>query len=233
MLPAGFDEAVRTGTQPPLQLFVGGESLASTRVVLSAIILDLIRHLAGAPAPIAVEVTTIGVEEATPVLTRLVPMLVLFVVLVAGGFVPALSLVEEKEKRTLAALLVTPARMVDVLIGKGILGFLLAMATGTVTLILNGVLGAHPIALILVLALATLMAVEVGLLLGAWARDSTTLFAVWKSGGILLVAPIVSFLWPDFPRWIAQLFPTYYFLAPLYDITARDAGSPTCGRRWQ
>ncbi len=224
VLPAGFDGALQGGQMPNVQFFFGGQSLASNRVVLGVTMVDLIRQVAGSPAPIEVETITVGEGESVPIVSRLLPLIVLMAVLIAGALTPATSLVEEKEKRTLTALLVTPTRLGDVLLGKGALGFILAMATGVVTLALNGALGANPAALLLVLVLATLMAAEVGLMLGSWAKDTKTLYTVWKSGAIVLVAPVVFFIWPNLPQWIAKVFPTYYFLSPLFDIAIRGSG---------
>ena len=224
VLPAGFDGALQAGQMPNVQFFFGGQSLASNRVVLGVTMVDLIREVAGSPAPIDVETITVGEGESVPIVSRLLPLIVLMAVLIAGALTPATSLVEEKEKRTLTALLVTPARLGDVLLGKGALGFILAMATGTVTLALNGALGANPAALLLVLVLATLMAAEVGLMLGSFAKDTKALYTIWKSGAIVLLAPVIFFIWPNLPQWIAKIFPTYYFLSPLFDIAIRGAG---------
>ena len=224
VLPAGFDGALQAGQMPNVQFFFGGQSLASNRVVLGVTMVDLIRQVAGSPAPIEVETITVGEGESVPIVSRLLPLIVLMAVLIAGALTPATSLVEEKEKRTLTALLVTPTRLSDVLIGKGALGFILAMATGVVTLALNGALGANPAALLLVLVLATLMAAEVGLMLGSFAKDTKALYTIWKSGAIVLVAPVVFFIWPNLPQWIAKVFPTYYFLSPLFEIAIRGAG---------
>ena len=224
VLPAGFDGALQAGQMPNVQFFFGGQSLASNRVVLGVTMVDLIREIAGSPAPIEVETITVGEGESVPIVSRLLPLIVLMAVLIAGALTPATSLVEEKEKRTLTALLVTPTRLSDVLLGKGALGFILAMATGVVTLALNGALGANPAALLLVLVLATLMAAEVGLMLGSFAKDTKALYTIWKSGAIVLVAPVVFFIWPNLPQWIAKIFPTYYFLSPLFEIAIRGAG---------
>ena len=224
VLPAGFDGALQAGQTPSVQFFFGGQSLASNRVVLGVTMVDLIREVAGSPAPIDVETVTVGEGDAVPIVSRLLPLIVLMAVLIAGALTPATSLVEEREKRTLSALLVTPVGLGDVLLGKGALGFFLAVATGIVTLVLNGALGANPAALILVLALAALMSAEVGLILGAIAKDTKALYTIWKSGAIVLVAPVIFFIWPNLPQWIAKVFPTYYFLSPLFDIAIRGAG---------
>jgi hypothetical protein len=67
------------------------------------------------------------------------------------------------------------------------------------------------------------MMAQVGLLLGAWAPDTNTLFAAWKGGAILLIYPVVFFAWPDLPTWPARFGPTYYFLRPVHAISVEQA----------
>jgi ABC-2 type transport system permease protein len=224
VLPDDFDQALRAGRDPGLKAYVSGESLASNRVILDLATIGLIRGIVGAPSPIDVNVQTVGGGEFVPVADRLIPLLVLFPVLIAGLFVPAASIVEEKEKGTLLALLVTPARRNDVLVAKGLIGFVLALAAAIVTLLLNRAFGAEPLTLVVILCVAALMAVELGLTVGALARDTNALFAVMKTGNILLLAPVVFFIWPNLPQWLPRLFPTYYFLNPLYRIAIEGAG---------
>ena len=223
VLQRGFDVALRAGDRPQFQFFVGGESLEANRIILGVTAVDLIRGVAGAPAPVEVVVTNVGESDAIPIVNRLLPLLILYAVWIGGGMVPAASLVEEKERRTLQALLVTPVQMADVLVGKGVLGVVLALAAGVITLAINNAFGAQPAALLLTLALAALMSASIGLLFGSWARDTNMLFTAAKASGVLLFAPVVFFIWPNLPQWIAKVFPTYYFLAPLFEIAVRGA----------
>lgn len=221
-LPTGFDQAIRNGEQPPLELYVGGESLASNRIILGVTTLELIRQVEGSEPPVDVVVTQLG-EEGVDLDLRLLPMILMMAVAVAAGFVPAASLVQEKEDRTLSALLVSPASMGDVLGAKGAFGVLLALVTGFATLLLNdailGRAGTH----LVILLVAALMMVELGLLLGMWAKDTNTMFASWKGGGILLFLPTVFYIWPDLPQWIGMLSPTYYFIDPAYRVISEGA----------
>jgi len=223
VLPRGFDAALRSGDRPPLQLYLSGESLAKTRATLALLTAGLVRDVAGAPGPIEVEVVATRGGSSLPLSERLIPLLVMLAVIIAGVFVPSASLVEEKERRTLAALLVTPASMTEVMAAKGVLGLSLALASGAVTLLLNRALGEHPLALALILCVAALMAVAIGLILGALARDTNTLFSAIKGGNVLLMAPVIFFIWPDLPGWVPKLFPTYYFLNPLFRVAVESA----------
>lgn len=223
VLQNGFDDAVRSGSHPALQFYVGGESLASNRIILEVTAIDLVRGVAGEPAPVKVDVVTIGDAEALPIAARMVPLLVMYAVGIAGAFVPAAAIVQEKEKGTISAVLVTPTTMREFLIGKAGIGVVLGMATGVITLLLNNAFGAHPWTLLLLLLIAAVMMAEFGVMLGAWAPDTNTMFAAVKSGAILLFYPIVFYIWPGLPQWIAKLSPTYYFLQPIFEVGVKDA----------
>ena len=34
---------------------------------------------------------------------------------------------------------------------------------------------------------------------------------------------MIFFIWPNLPQWIAKVFPTYYFLSPLFEIAIKGA----------
>ena len=222
VLPPGFDAAVAAGDQPPLDFVVGGELLASNRIVLAVTTLDLIRSVAGEPSPVDVSVVSLG-EASLDVTTRMLPILVTVAVAIAGAMVPAAGLVEEKERGTIQAILVTPLSMDELLLAKGVLGVGLAVITGVMTLALNGGFGQAPVALLAGLTVGAVMMAEIGLMLGAWAKDTNTLFTAWKGGAIFLLYPAIFALVPSLPNWLARIGPTYYFLHPIYRVAVEGA----------
>jgi ABC-2 type transport system permease protein len=229
VLPAGFDAAVRAGSRPLLEMYVAGESLASDRMVLSVTTIDALRAIDGRSAPVDVQVVATGDGDALSIAQRLVPLLVLMALLVAGVFLTSFSLVEERERGTLAALLVTPATLPEVLLAKGALGAILGLLMASATLALNGVLVAGQVALLLALLVGAVMAVEIGLLYGTLARDTKTLYTLIKSLNLILVGPVIFYLFPDWPQWIARVFPTFWFLDPIFRVSMSGAGLADVG----
>lgn len=224
VLPAGFDDAVRAGERPPLEFYVGGESLASNRIVLSVTTLDLVRRVEGSTPPVVVDIVDLGDAPALPVATRLVPLILMYALVMAGMFVPAATLVEERETGTLTAMLVTPATAGEVVAAKACLGVILAFAMSLVTLLLNGALGAHPVALVAAVFVAALYAALLGLVLGTAAKDTTAMFTMSKGAGIFLMGPVIFYMFPDWPQWIAKLFPTYWMIDPIWEVGVQGAG---------
>ena len=224
ILQEGFDASVRSGSRPPLELHFSGESLANNRAMLAIAAVDLVREVAGSPAPVTVSVDDVGDTTALPLADRLTPLVILMALLLGGGFLPASSLVQEKERGTLLAVVTTPAAITDAMLAKGLFGIVAASLAGGVALAFNGGFGSQPLAMVAALLVAVVMAAEFGLLLGGIAKDMTTMYAIWKSAGILVFAPAVFFLFPSLPQWIAQIFPSYYFLGPIFEITTGGSG---------
>lgn len=223
VLAPGFDDAVRAGDRPQLEFYVGGESHASSRIVLAVTTLDLIREVEGKAPPVDVDLVELG-AAAQPLTVRLIPFVVMYALLIAGVFLPSFSLADEREKRTLEALVITPVRMSEVVLAKGILGFVLAIAMAFVTLWMNSALNAQPLALSVVLLIGGFMLVVIGLIYGTASKDVTGVFTLIKGTGVLLLGPTIFYIFPSWPQWIAKLFPTYWIINPVYEVTINNAG---------
>ena len=224
IIPAGLEESVRQGDYSEIDAYIWGESQAKNRTILSVTLSNMLREIAGQEAPVDIHTVSLGEKEIIPWNARLLPLLMLFAVFLGGVFIPATSLIDEKVKRTMTALIVTPTSVIDVFVAKGLLGFLLSLSVGIIVLVVNKALGVHPFLLIMVLALGGILAVEIGMIFGALLKDVSTLFAIWKSSALLLLGPAFIFMFPEIPQWIGRVFPTYYMLEPLMNITQIGAG---------
>ncbi|MBA7643592.1 hypothetical protein ES703_51323 [subsurface metagenome] len=141
VIPADFDSSVIQGKKTELTTYIWGESLAKNRTILGITIANLIRELAGQEVPVEIEAITLGDEVSIPWNDRLLPLVVLMAVFLGGLFLPAASVIDEKEKKTLEALVVTPASVGDIFIAKGLMGVILSLFMGVVILVLNQAFG--------------------------------------------------------------------------------------------
>ncbi len=219
VLPIGFDNAITQGETVPIEAYIWGESLAKDRVTLPIAIADLVRELTGQEVPVEIESIILGEEAGAPWSERLLPFLVLLGVFFGGLMLPSTSLIDEKQKKTLEALIISPASIGEIFIAKGILGITLSIVMGVAILLLNQAFGSNSLLLIGVLLLGAIMAAEIGLICGAFIKDITTLFTVWKSGGIFLFGPAFIYIFPQIPEWVAKIFPTYYALQPVVKLS--------------
>lgn len=218
VLPDDFDATSQTGTIR-LKAYVWGESLAKNRAVIPVVLTDAVREITGSELPVDIETVALGDESSLPWSDRLLPLTVLMAVFFGGMMLPASSIINEKQRRTLEALHITPATVGDIFIAKGIIGAVLATFMGVLTLAISTSFGGSPLALILVLALGAIMAAEIGLIAGAFIKDMNTLFAIWKFGGLLLFGPAIVFMFPQIPSWVGYIFPTFYVIKPVVDLS--------------
>jgi ABC-2 type transport system permease protein len=226
VLPAGCDEDLRAGDRPEMGFWLGGESLASNRLVLSVTAIDLIREVEGAEAPVEGVETVLGEENAVPLSDRLTSFVVFYALIIGSLYVPAMGLVEEREQGTLSAMLVSPVKLAEVFWAKGIFGVILGAILVVVSLALNGAWEAMSVALVLAIMLGAVMSMLIGLIYAALSKDATQLYTFVKGFGIILMAPVAWHIWPDLPQWLAKVFPTYWFINPIYEISilGKDLG---------
>ncbi|MFC1935117.1 ABC transporter permease [Chloroflexota bacterium] len=224
VIPPDFDSLVRQGERTEVMAYVWGESLAKDRAVLAATVINLIREVAGQEVPVEMESIILGGEASIPWNDRLLPLIVLMSVFLGGLMLPASLIIGEKEKRTLEAVVITPTTIADIFVSKGIFGAILSLFMGVLILVINQAFGTQPLLLVLILALGASMAAMIGLLLGALINSFTSLFATWKFGGILLFFPSLIYMFPQIPEWVARVFPTYYVIQPIVELSQRGGG---------
>lgn len=223
VLPEGFDTEVESDGDAKATAYVWGQSQAQQRALIQAAFSNAVRDIAGQEPPIDIQTTVLG-SESLPWEERIVPLVVLMAIVFTGAVLPATSLVDEKEKRTVQALLVTPLGLGEIFLAKGLLGFSLSLVMGLIILTINQAFGSEQALLVLALALGSVMAAQIGLILGMLAKDITSLFAVVKFIGILLYAPALVHLIPGIPEWIGRIFPTYYIIQPVIEISQQGGG---------
>ena len=223
VLPGNFDDGVLTGTVN-IKAYIWGESLAKNRTLIPIILADSIREMSGSTVPIKIDTVALGDESSVPWSSRLLPLTVLLAVFFGGLMMPAGSLIHEKQRHTLEALNITRATISEIFLAKGVIGAVLAIIMGLLTLTISGGFGNSPFALILVLVLGAIMASEIGLIVGALINDMNTLFAIWKFGGLLLFGPAIVFMFPQIPSWVGYIFPTFYVVKPVMDLSVNGLG---------
>jgi hypothetical protein len=80
------------------------------------------REIAGQETPVVITMETLGEGESMPWEKRLMPLVVMLTLVFGGSLIPATSLVEEKQKRTLSAVITTSTSLAEIFVAKGLLG---------------------------------------------------------------------------------------------------------------
>lgn len=213
------DSDIAAGTLPTL--LISGKSLLNERLTIGATLLEAFRAGAGAEELVTIETKLIGTEEFS-IKERLIPFILVYAVMIAAMILSA-SLIEEREYKTLNAVLVTPITPLEVIMAKSLYGLFLGLILGILILVLNSSLtgGIHLILFFLVLG--TVFAVGIGLMAGVVMKDITDLISRMKLLGFFFMIPGLVILFPQIPQWLGKFFPTYYFIHPLLFITQKGA----------
>jgi ABC-2 type transport system permease protein len=224
-LPAGIDAAIEAGE--PIDAEGHASTLANPQALIKAEALLLTVFLdAGPELPVTIERVTILEDPPKPWVDRLVPLIILLTFFVAGTFLTGFALVDEKVRGTLKAILTTPTSMLELLLSKAIFSYGVAMLCGLITLALNDAFSSVSLPLALAFTLAAIMTIELGMIIGLLSKDVNVLYGAVKGIGPVLVVSSAPFLWEAFPKWVAQVFPTWWVLAPIMDIVNHGAGLP-------
>jgi ABC-2 type transport system permease protein len=152
------------------------------------------------------------------------PLVILLAIMMAGMLLPSTSLIGEKQKKTLTALTTTPATLLEVVLSKGLLGFIVSMVIALIVLVMNNMTGVRIVLLVFVLTLGAVLSTVIGLFFGVLAKDINTLMTIVKSIMLFFYTPAILKIFPEIPDWVGRLFPTYYILEPVLSITQKNSG---------
>ena len=224
-IPEGFDKAVHAGQQPDLYVYQnhragGGELAAFQRVVesqvweLSGQLIPATLHWEGV-SPFRGAGDSITTENPGNQFVLSQYMLGLFLVMslsMAGVFMVPYLLVEEKEKHTLDALLLSPAGPLEVIMGKAITGMFYSLIISVIILTLNQGWAGNWMVTATVVLLTALFVVGLGLFLGSL-FSTIAQVNTWSSIiMLLLMVPtwIGVFRLPQVIDYVFRAIPTYY-----------------------
>ena len=223
-LAPGFDAAVRNGGTLTVAAYRWGEIGVRNYLLLESATGRAFINALDVELPVSVNSEQIGSANTSTWSQRLLPLIILMAIMLGGLLIPASSLIEEKQKRTLVALTTTPTSLLDVYLAKTLVGIMISAVMGIVILLLNNGFGNQPLLLLMVVTLGAIMASAIGIILGSLVRDMDAFMGAIKAFGIILFAPGILQVFPNLPQWISRLFPTYYVMNPLLEVSQNGAG---------
>jgi len=186
VLPADFDRAVQEAgavqMEGHLDHWVGDRAAVEIEATFEARLGELI----GKPVDLTVQRGTVytrptGFQAFTNSLSLLVLLAMLGVMVTAG------LMLEEKEKRTINALLVSPASPGQVVLGKAITGLVLCLVAAAAWAAFSLAWIVHWVPLLLGAVLGALFTVSVGLVIGGLCEQRQQL-TLW---GFVLMQPLL------------------------------------------
>lgn len=154
---------------------------------------------------------------------------ILFLVVMVGMYVPSMMIAEEKEKKTLEVLLLSPANSVEVFIGKGLLTFISIIVSFIILIAMFGGVDPDQMAVILVGGILTaVFCIQVGIIVGLLSKNQMATGVVGTPVYMaLLLVPMLGSMGSPALEKIAKVFPTYYYNDMLYRALNEFEGNHT------
>ncbi|MGD8624083.1 MAG: ABC transporter permease [Anaerolineae bacterium] len=200
VVPAGIDQALAAGQAPEIPGYVVHWVGRQDARELVALVEDEIISLAGQPARIEVGDNRVYPRADSGGYPFLTSVALIYVTTMIGVTLVPHLMFEERQNKTLDALLVSPAGSGQIVLGKGLTGLIYTMLSITIVLLVNPRLVVNwPLALLAALCGAGL-GVMLGLLLGTTVKVKEQL-AIW------LWVLIVPLLLPVFLSMLPGLLP--------------------------
>jgi ABC-2 type transport system permease protein len=207
MLPANFDQASDAGQALQLDGYFAHWVSAADVTAEGAFFETQLGALAGQPVHIELAGHAVYPRPDSAGQPLLVSISLVVVIITISGLVPYL-MVEEKETRTMDALLVSPARISQIVIGKAIAGMVYGLVAAAVVFVFNRALVVHWEWAVLATLCGTLFAVSAGLLLGS-AFDNPQNMGPWMGFlfALLLMPVFLGMLKPGLPAFLSTVTP--------------------------
>jgi ABC-2 type transport system permease protein len=204
IIPADFDQDVQAGEGVVLEGYYAhwanaadvGETTSFFEQELSAQI--------GSPVKINLEGNVIYPGPDADGQPFMISLSLMVMMLTMGGFLVPLLMVEEKEKHTMEALLVSPASFSQVVLGKVIAGIFYCLTAAAVVLLINHSMVHQWGLAILAVVCGGLFTVAIGLLVGTLFENQGTM-NLWL-GLILLMLILPVFLAQTMGERLPQIF---------------------------
>ncbi len=206
-LPREFDQKLKNNESPEVEIWVDSNHFTKAAIIEN-MVNKLIYSYAGRNPTVEVVTRNIQGQNFNPARAML-PTWLLFTIL-GGYMVVASSIIEEREKKTLQAILVTPCKLSDILIGKGVLGFVLTFVSSLLILGLNSGFSGNLTGIILIILLGSVFFATFGVLIGLLMPGQTTANTFGSIIYMGMFLPVVLADANSKMRIIARILPSYY-----------------------
>ena len=227
VIPAGFEASLKAGSRPQVSLYLNS-SVSDQEALLQAAVSYYARTVVTPTSPVSLVTSAIKPPPApsTPTLSlgSIYANLVLPISFGASMAILPGLLIEEKEKKTLRMLMVSPASFADVLLGKVLVVFIYQMALSLAVLGMFGAFAssANVPLLLLYMVSGVLMALSIGLFIGSLldtAGSAGLLEAVGAFAFIIpaIFVPLTPYMNGSAITQIIKILPTYYVAEGVYN----------------
>lgn len=219
LVPEGFSADIKNGLDPSLNIIVNPYEAKS--VAFLQTYKDIIMDFAGQKYPVNVILNTLPEDLQS---RFNIPIWIMFTVVFVGMMVLPNTLTTEKEKKTLDAILVSPASEKDVIYGKSFFGLFLTILISLVIIIINKGFVGNFLSTAVFIILGSAVFTGLGLLIASYADNysSASLLSTIFMAPLILLALLADL--SQEIEYIAHLVPSTYVFYGIKSAMLNNSG---------
>ena len=225
VIPGSFDQAVENGETLELRGYMLHFFTVEEETEIQSYMQDEFEYLLG--KPVSIQIERIQLQPETHGMTVLASMGFTFMILMVGMIAIPHMMLEEKQNKTLDAMLISPASGMHIIAAKALTGLIYALIVYGIGLILFQMIIVNWGLTFLAGIFGSLFAVVLGLLLGILVENRQQLM-LWAWVGIIpLFLPMMLAIMDDLlPTWLIQIFKWVPSSALMRVIRSSMVGNP-------
>lgn len=210
-----------SGSEPSVVLYVSSKTPDEVTGAGEAMAAEIAYALVGYRLPADFEAVVVGPDMAgqqIPLRDRLRVLLLAFV-FILELFGLGNLLMEEMQRKTAEAVLVTPVSLGEFIGAKATTGMIMAFAQGLLLALLLGALSGDTwLAILVFLLFGAAMTVGLAFIVGSVSKDFISMTMVAMIPFVLMTLPGFTLLYPGFSSPVIKAIPTYWLVQPIDGI---------------
>lgn len=225
-LPADIMDKFASGQKPEITLYFAANAPEEVTAAVRIMIKELAYLQTGQPLAIEVSAEILGRDmlgAQIPQRDRMRPLFaVVLIMFETMGLASLIS--DEIERRTAQALLVTPVRVRDLFLAKGLLGVGLAFGPALLLMTVVGGMSSQPLVVLTALLLGGVLATGTGFLVASLAKDMMSVMGWGMIVIIIFMIPTFGIMFPGATSGWVKAIPSYYLADTIHQAVNFGAG---------
>ncbi len=226
VLPADLTEALISGERPVITLYFSSDIPEEAKEAAVVTIRELVLRQVGQELPVEISQQVLGPDMLgmqVPPRDRMRPLLAVFLIIFETmGLANLIS--EEVERGTIQALLVTPVKVRDLFVSKGIVGISLAFGQAVLFMAIVGGLSREPLLILAAFLLGAALATAIAFLIASLGKDFMSVMAWGMLAFIILAVPAFGVMFPGAVTGWIKIIPSYYLVDTVHQVSNFGAG---------
>ncbi len=225
-LPADIMDKFASGLKPEITLYFPADAPEELTDAVQIMIRELAYLQTGQPLAIEMSTEILGRDmlgAQIPQRDRMRPLFAVIIIMFETmGLASLIS--EEVERGTAQALLVTPVRVKDLFLAKGLLGVSLAFGPALLLMAVIGGMSSQPFIILTALLLGGVLATGTGFLVASLAKDMMSVMGWGMVVVIVFMVPTFGIMFPGATSGWVKAIPSFYLADTVHQATNFGAG---------